>query len=579
MRFDLDQAIAALAARAVSPRPGPWPDGAPAGEFTRSPAAMNVGSMSWDAGLFLFHYEHRAQFALPEDQVPAAQPELAAPPPWDRGVQAERKYQSFRHDLPIGSFHPHHRAAWSTHELTHGLVGFAWRPGATPLFNATAGRLAELLPVTLWYFFDPAFQRRCPLHERSPATYRTFCAACDEVAAVHLDDPHARQHVAEGLAFLDAELAAIARSRATGRIIASPHTTIDLCSDGLAYAAAHGARLESPAFHRFAAQFLVDGGGLSSTLDALEARVLDVAAGILGLSDPAPLGPSRDSLRWRWILQDVAWRVLSIWEQCEGEAADALSDLVDGLAAARASDDAAVAEAALSDAVTRYRAIDEEYVLEPTEELFAVGYALPGGFGRSRLNLAEGIQSCTPLTAEALEDHLDDVIAAFVDDDPVTREPLTTRWPRWLAARHPGHLADLARYEAALAAVPDADPTGMVLRGPGSGLRLAPGFTILQLGLGVVDAASKVETGAWSWIRVDDRFTLGPAGGDEAPISPTALVIGRDPEGEVLILDLDPDDAAVILALGDGGVGEGLTEELVASLHDLGVLTHARLDL
>ena len=185
---------------------GPWPCGAPDREFTRSPAAMRVGHLATEAELFLFHFEHRVHLELPEDWV--ERPEDAAPPEWLGGVLPERKYQSFRHDLLIGSFHPGHRAKWSAHELCHALVGFAWRPDPSPLFLATAGRLAELLPVVLWYFLDEAYLQRCPVHQGGGALFRKHCLACDAAAQPNLGDVHAERRLEEAVRFMERELAA-----------------------------------------------------------------------------------------------------------------------------------------------------------------------------------------------------------------------------------------------------------------------------------------------------------------------------------------------------------------------------------
>jgi hypothetical protein len=126
---------------AAGPPQGPWPGCAPSSEFLRSPAAMRVGQLAARDGLTLFHFEHRVHLPLPLDWVPEHDPELAEPPQWVGGVLPEAKYQSFQHDSPLGSFHPGHRAKWSTHELCHALVGFAWRrawPSCCPWRCTTA---------------------------------------------------------------------------------------------------------------------------------------------------------------------------------------------------------------------------------------------------------------------------------------------------------------------------------------------------------------------------------------------------------------------------------------------------------
>src|SRR5690606_36544266 len=130
MLFDIDSAMHFLGAPAEVT---PLPSGAPAADFARSPAARRVGALAARDGLFLFHFEHRRHSQLPAIFLSEGlDPELAQPPLWSDGRLPEAKYQSFRHDLMIGSFHPGHRGKWSTHELCHGLVGFGWRAGAPP---------------------------------------------------------------------------------------------------------------------------------------------------------------------------------------------------------------------------------------------------------------------------------------------------------------------------------------------------------------------------------------------------------------------------------------------------------------
>src|SRR5690349_7338010 len=137
--------------------------GSPSPEHQRSRAAQRVAQLAVKSSLFFTNFEHRARVTLPATWLPegATEPPLS----FQGGVLAEPKYQAFRHDLLIASFHPGHRAQWTAHELCHALVGFAYRPGAPLLFHALGAWLAELLPVALWYFFDEAGLRKCERHE------------------------------------------------------------------------------------------------------------------------------------------------------------------------------------------------------------------------------------------------------------------------------------------------------------------------------------------------------------------------------------------------------------------------------
>jgi hypothetical protein len=552
------------------------PDAAPQREYRRTPAAARVAALAARDGLFCFHFEHRIEPALPEDWVPPGDPSLAEPPEWSNGVLPERKYQSFRHDLALGSFHPHHRAKWSTHELCHGLVGFAWHPTATAFFHATAGRLAELLPVALWYFFDEAFLTRCPLHQGDGALYRAHCPDCEAAARPLPDDPDAREHLRGGLRFLDRELAAIARSRREGRPLPHRHATLDLSADGVAYALAHERRLASPAFARFAEQFTLPQGGRSETLDALEARVLAVADALIGGPPPAALCPSPTHGRWRWIAQDLGWRLHALAHETDGEAEAALHDQLDSLAAlvAATADPALPADvldprarATVQRTAEAYRALAEDWELPDPEELLALGYTAPG-LATGWPQLLTGLHTCTPLTAEALGAVFEAEVQSFAAVDPMERSPLARRWARHLHATRPGPLADLAAWEAALSAVPPSRPP--CLDGPGEDLALAPGLELLRFDHDVVRLAERVDEGA---VDGDGAGGLIVLEGEPIEAAPTWIVLGRDLHDELLILDLDAETAE---ALG-GQSADLIDPEVRAVLLDLHVLTPRRL--
>src|SRR5690242_19562992 len=113
--------------------------GAPTADHRRSPAALRVAELASASQLFFAHYEHRARLVPPRSWSAGEPEEL---PRFVAGVLAEPKYQAFRHDFVIASFHPGHRPKWTAHELCHGLIGFAYRPDASLLFHALAAWLA-----------------------------------------------------------------------------------------------------------------------------------------------------------------------------------------------------------------------------------------------------------------------------------------------------------------------------------------------------------------------------------------------------------------------------------------------------
>ena len=210
--------------------------GAPQHELSRSPAAKRIGDLAQGSQLFLFDYERRHHLDPPEAWLPADRPDLEATSSWEAGSLVEPKYMSFRHDLLVGSFHPGHRAKWTTHELCHGLVGFYWSPEATDLSLALGARLAEALPVALWYFLDEAGLQRCAAHAGDGPLLSAFCPAYEAAAraGARAVDEEDERWLREGRAFLERELERIASSREQGRPISHRLGSLDLSSDGLA---------------------------------------------------------------------------------------------------------------------------------------------------------------------------------------------------------------------------------------------------------------------------------------------------------------------------------------------------------
>ena len=516
---------------------GPWPEGAPPCELTRSIAAARTGKLAARAEMFLFHYEHRA----PLDREDAEGSEEQAEPQWRDGEIAEPKYDGFRHDLRIGSFHPSHRAKWTAHELCHALVGFAWRADATPLFLATGARLAELAPVVLWYFLDEIGLARCPRH--TGPLYRSWCPDCERIArAPPPDDPNLDRARSERLAgdavrFVDEELAAIARTQALGVPVPHVHGSLDLCSDGLAYAASHGPRLRGRAFAMWFERFVDPADpAVHRTIADLEARVVDVLNAI-GCGAPLHTPGTREG----FVAQDLGQRLLEIWDRASGPCADDLIRIVDALASGGAP----------GDAHASYAALHEAYDLPHPADVFAVGYDLQDAPGRSVPRIADGLQTVVPLVLTAASDASTDLVPPFVaaDGRAPHRAPLGVRFARWLAANHPGPVADLARYEVALRTV-RADPEAEVLGTQGAGWRLARGAEAHAFDLDVVDLAERVDSGEVGGVQRDGRLglTAGVEAGASEPESGAVveagplvgLIVGRGGDGSLVIADVDP---------------------------------------
>lgn len=555
--------------------------GCPSRELARSPAASRVAELAGEVGLGLFHTEWRHHLALPEDWVPEHDPTLADPPTWMGGVLPERKYQSFRHDQAIGGFHPGMRAKWSTHELCHGLVGFAWKPGQSRLFTATAARLAELIPVVLWYFLDEAHLKRCPIHQGGNALYSEYCGDCERIAGPALDELHAEARLEEGRLFIEREMAAIQQTVRMGHPVPHIHGGLNLCSDGLAYAAAHGPRLDSEAFHHYAERFMVEDGGFSSSLEGLTERAMNVALAIAEGRSLAPIAPSPEQGRVRWVVQDLAWRILSIAHQCTEDAQAELLKLVDGLVpmvewtvGAPSVVMAQEPGSLFDDLYRQYCLLEQDFVLPPAAEVWALGHRLGRATpDRSQSQVAAGVCDALPLSTALFGVRIDEAVAEFLSHDLPSRVPLGRRFATWAAGKAPPEVASLLRYEAALAHLPPTDPLVVTLDAPEPGVdvRLATGVAVLIDEIDVLEFARNVDFGdiIWGSDQVVD------VDGEEIPHEPTAIILVRHVSGEPMILDVEPAIASNLLELWDGGrldVQESVWNALVAH----GVIRRAR---
>ena len=518
--------------------------GAPDFELRRSPAASIIGELASSSGLLMAHYEYRVALEPPEEWMPPDRPDLGERPVWNGGVLPEGKYQNFRTDLMIGSFNPGHRAKWTAHELCHALVGFAWQKNASPFFHATAARLAELLPVAIYYFFDEAGLARCPDHTHSGPLFKTYCANCEMMAAKGPweDDPLISRRLQEGVQFIERELEAVHLSIKKGRPISSPWGSLDLCSDGMAYAAAHGRRLSSEQFATFIQKFYPPGTGCHQTLESLEGRIRELTAAILGESEAEPWPVPR----WAWICRDLGWRLLELSAQVDGPLVQELNILIDDLAANPS-------DTAVSRVLQAYDRLFEEYELPEPGEIFAVGYMLPNGGGLSRDHISEGIASACPLTWDVLDLKAHpEVVDAFMTADRCERKPLGERFANWLSQSHPGFPADLARFEATVTHAPLPDMACLSLGPVGvGGYRVNPGIQFLET----------------TWKVMAHLDMMADEGEKDHP---PHLIIKRNANGETQIIHPEPEVAAYLKALQTGKEPPHLDK--VQELAELGII-------
>lgn len=509
--------------------------GSPPREHQRSRAAQAIARISARSGLFFSNFEHRATLPWPTSWLPPGPPEPATR--FVAGLLAEPKYQAFRHDLLIASFHPCHRSQWTAHELCHGLVGFAYRPGATSLFNTMAAWLAELLPVTLWYFFDEADAQKCPAHAGSGPLFQTHCEACEQAALAgpRAWDRAADRKMREGRDYLKRELLAIKRSRKRGRPEGTRYATIDLAQDSLRYAASHGARLAAPEMERFATLFFAPRQGLHDSLEALESRVIEVADYLCGGAQPKPWRASA----WDYVAQDVGYRLMTVRAELTGTLAREVDAMIDGLASERT-------EQGVQRVITSYRALESaskrgrQSGLIESAQLFAVGYSLPDGQGHALEQLSDGIASACPSTWAALKREQTEMVRAFAERDAPARTPIGRRFASFLAQTQPGPISELAHIEAAITHAPPRDLIARSLRGDESRdglLELASDVQVLEVAYDVLN------------------LQPGRVKSARPRAQPYALLVLRSSEGEVDLLEVD------------AGVGRQLAESRTQPIH------------
>jgi len=532
--FDIDVALEHLCAEGATT---PAVEGVPTHELTRTVAAARVGRAAAREGLLLFHFEHRGLMEVP----PAWQRRASdgALPEWSQGVLPEPKYGAFRHDQGVGSFHPGHRAKWSSHELCHGLVGTAWAPGASPLFHATAGRLAELVPVVLWYTLDEIGLRRCPRH--TGPLYRAHCPGCEAAAVAgpgEVKEGTARRLLRAARDYVEQELDAVAATLRTGVPVHHVHGSLDLCSDGLAYAASHGPRLDSPGFARFAERYVEPRLGGYSDLASLEARVVEV---FLGLATGAPIA-ERGGDRASWVRQDVAGRVL---QGLYGDA-EACAPVWDQLDAGD-----------LEGAIQVYAEVADAAGGQHPADVFAPGYDLLPGVGRAVEQVEDGLRSVVPMTLQLAEDADVDLVESFVLGDAPARVPLGMRFAAWLVDHATEPVVALARYEAQLRAC--RGEASLRALGPGDGIRWADGVERWAGPFDPVAWAESIDAGS-----VEGQVVAGRLQAPAPPVCPTGLVMGRTEEGELVLVAVD---AAV--ARGDAG---SLPVDVREQLAELGLV-------
>jgi nitrite reductase/ring-hydroxylating ferredoxin subunit len=214
------------------------------------------------------------------------------------------------------------------------------------------------------------------------------------------------------------------------------------------------------------------------------------------------------------------------------------------------------ADATISAVIDGYTALGEVWVLPKPEEIFAVGYSLGGGHGRSVLQCAEGVANALPATWTALGSDGLDAVAAWLTEDRFERVAIGRRFAFWLSENADPRFAEQAAFEAAVAHALPADAATITL-----GAQAGPQATWhLAKGVELVCAHHEVELNPET---VAER-------GIEALDSPMHLAIFRAADGEVQVAELASEVFAALQSGAD--TLNALEPDVLRELAALGML-------
>lgn len=356
----------------------------PKRDFSRSYAALRVKEMAEANRSSFFHFEARKQLELPSEWLGEERPVYH----WHKGLMGESKYSAFRNDHLLASFQPAHTSKWTTHEIMHNLLGFAWAPGSSIFFHSLASRLSESLPVALYYFFDELGLKRCEKHRYSASFHGERCYECEAVAGDDLVEDFDTKNIMwqMGEEFLDREIQAVKKSMKTGYVYENIFSGLNLTTDSMYYAANQISRLNDPLFERYIDEFYRPLGLVHEDLDSLISRI-ELILGDLKSKSPVTYDLNNIDQETHSRM-DLAYRILVMAKHVEGtEVYDPLCEIVFNQLKS---------EGELQSAMEAYESLCEAYELIPPHDMFSVGYELNDKYGFSTGQLEDGLLSQFP---------------------------------------------------------------------------------------------------------------------------------------------------------------------------------------
>lgn len=224
-------------------------------ELNESPHSLQIKELAKNADLFFFHYEQRRQIRLPDAWT--AKQSIWQKPEWQSGVYPEWKYQNFRNDLLIASYHPGQSRRWTSHELLHKLVGFCWNSEFSNLQNVLSARLSEVLPVLSFYFFESYGRHRCNKHKEQNFISSFICPDCEDIQTQHpgpkteTDSFLSSSYSVAAQNYFQSEWNSIESSLQKNSNLENIFANLNLAQDGIEYVAAHSRRMANKDFSNF----------------------------------------------------------------------------------------------------------------------------------------------------------------------------------------------------------------------------------------------------------------------------------------------------------------------------------------
>jgi hypothetical protein len=402
-------------------------------DINRSPIAQLIAEIAQANNFFLSHYEYRYQLTTPSEWE---NPIWANKVQWAGGYLPESKYQSFRNDLRIGSFHPGHQSKWSTHELCHSICGFAWNQNFSFLEHSLAARLAELIPVIVFYFLDEVNLNRCSKHLNNIWLKMPYCNDCEKVIATQIITPnyYKEKLIGEAKYFFYKELSAIRESLKTGNLVSNLYGHLDLNSDSIFYVKAHHKRLKSDEFLKFTKYFKSDFhfNSLDQFIVYLEELFL-YFINFLETNKKIKLNIKSKEKEF-WIAQDFVWRIFD------------LEKLTPHINLYTQEWFMELSEKPTNETIKRiieeYKSLEKKNKLIAHDNFFALGYKLDNYLAYSKKSIKEGLLSASPNGLKEIDINAD-YFTLFMQQLPC-RVPLGYRFLNQLKLSGiENHLAEL----------------------------------------------------------------------------------------------------------------------------------------